>query len=164
MKVTLLVFGKVRAPGLREATDYYLRNLKPWVEIQEIELKPTPVPDKGETTRARIQAEESTRVLEVLTRRCSLRARLYLLDEKGKALATSAWAAQARTWENESVPEVVLGIGSSLGFGPELRAKAQGLWSLGPQTLSHEIARLVLAEQLYRAWSVIRGHPYHVES
>jgi 23S rRNA (pseudouridine1915-N3)-methyltransferase len=163
MRVTLLVFGKLRAPGLREATDYYLRNLRPWAETQEIELKPSPAPDKSESTRLRIQGEEAERILETLSKRCSPRARLYLLDERGKALSTKAWAESARTWENDSVPEVVLGIGSSLGFAPELQKKAAGLFSLGPQTLSHEIARLVLAEQLYRAWSVLRGHPYHVE-
>ena len=163
MKVTLLVFGKLKAPGLRDATDYYLRNLRPWTETQEIELKPTPVPDKSEATRARIQAEETERVLEVLAKRCSPRARLYLLDERGKSLSTAAWADAARSWENDSIPEVVLAIGSSLGFSSEIKKKAQGLFSLGPQTLSHEIARLVLSEQLYRAWSVLRGHPYHVE-
>ncbi|MBC7387253.1 MAG: 23S rRNA (pseudouridine(1915)-N(3))-methyltransferase RlmH, partial [Cryobacterium sp.] len=62
-----------------------------------------------------------------------------------------------------SIPEVAFCVGSSLGFSEALRGKARGLFSLGPQTLSHEIARLVLAEQLYRSFSVLRGHPYHHE-
>jgi 23S rRNA (pseudouridine1915-N3)-methyltransferase len=157
MRLHLLNFGKLKTPGLRETADYYLRNARPWVEIEETELKPVPVPDKSPATRVKIQTEEAELVLKRLA---GVRA-IYLLDETGKVRRTLEWAEQVREWE--SVGSVGLVIGSSLGFAPELKKKARGLLSLGPQTLSHELARVVLLEQLYRAWSVTRGHPYHNE-
>lgn len=163
MKLHLVAFGKLRTPGLREVTDYYARNLRPWAELNEIELKPIAVPDKSPATRARIQEKEAELVLERVRAAAGDRAAIYLLDEKGKALATQGWAERVREWEASGGREPVLVIGSSLGFADALRKKAQGLMSLGAQTMSHELARAVLCEQLYRAWSVVRGHPYHNE-
>jgi 23S rRNA (pseudouridine1915-N3)-methyltransferase len=108
-------------------------------------------------TRARIQKAEA----ELFLARVSRGARILLLDETGKAAPTLEWARRVRDWETNA-PEVVCGIGSSLGWDPELKKKAE-LIGLGAQTLSHELARVVLCEQLYRALSVVRGHPYHNE-
>lgn len=163
MKIHLLVFGKLKAPGTRETTDYYLRNLGAWAQVQEHELKPIAVPDKSPATRKKIQEQEDSILREKLAKALSPRGRFFLLDETGKALPTKDWAARVKSWEDESVPEVALCIGSSLGFSEALKKSAHGLFSLGPQTLSHEIARVVLSEQLYRAFSVVRGHPYHNE-
>lgn len=157
MKIQILAFGKLKTPGLREATDYYLRNLGPWAENHETELKPVPVPDKSPATRKSIQEKEGTLLLE------KAKGVLVLLDETGKSLKTSEWAEQIRAWENEGVREITFAIGSSLGFSSEVRARARKTLSLGPQTLPHELARVVLAEQLYRVFSVLKGHPYHNE-
>ena len=157
MKLKLIAFGKLRTPGLREAADYYLRNVRPWATLEEIELKPIAVPDKSAATRLQIQEKEA----ELLLARVSERCRLYLLDEGGKQLKTHAWAALARDWESQG--EVALCIGSSLGFHDRVRKRAHAALALGPQTLPHELARVVLLEQVYRAFSVIKGHPYHNE-
>jgi len=163
MKLHLVAFGKMKAPGLREATDYYLRNLGAWATVAEHELKPVPVPDKSPATRLQIQAKEATLLREKLAHLLSPRGKFFLLDETGKALPTREWAERARAWADDGVPEVAICVGSSLGFSAETKRSAHGLLSLGPQTLSHEIARLVIAEQLYRAFSVVHGHPYHNE-
>jgi len=163
MKVHLIAFGKLKAPGLRVATDYYLRNLGAFTSITEHELKSIHVSDKSPSTRLQIQKKEEQMLKDKLDSILSSRGQFYLMDESGKALSTLEWANRAQAWEDESVPEVALCIGSSLGFSSALKKEARGLFSLGPQTLSHEIARLVLAEQLYRMWSVARGHPYHHE-
>jgi 23S rRNA (pseudouridine1915-N3)-methyltransferase len=163
MKVHLIAFGKLKAPGLRDATDYYLRNLGAFTSITEHELKSVHVPDKSPATRLQIQKKEEEILREKLTTVLSSRGQFYLMDEKGKALTTLEWSKCAQAWEDDSVPEVAICIGSSLGFSAGLKKEARGLFSLGPQTLSHEIARLVLSEQLYRMWSVARGHPYHHE-
>lgn len=163
MKVYLVAFGKVKTPGLREAIDYYVRNTGTFTAIEEIELKALPVPDKSSATRALIQAKEAETLQAKLTTLLSPRGGFYLLDEKGKPAVTLEWANRFRTFEETSIPEVAFCIGSSLGFPESLRARARGAFSLGPQTLTHEIARLVAAEQIYRAFSVIRGHPYHHE-
>jgi 23S rRNA (pseudouridine1915-N3)-methyltransferase len=163
MKVHLLAFGKLKTPGLRESADYYLKILRPWVSVEETELKAIAVPDKGPATRKRIQSEEGEVLLDLLGSRLGERGAFFLLDEGGKALGTQAWAESVRSWESQSLTGLAFCIGSSLGFSEEIRRRARGALSLGPQTLAHELARVVLLEQLYRAWSVTRGHPYHNE-
>lgn len=163
MKIALLAFGKLKAPGLRDAVDYYLRNAGAWSPIEEIELKALTVPDKSAATRLKIQEKEAEHLREKLSKVLSSRGAYVLLDEKGKGLPTLEWASLLKDLENRSVSEVAFCVGSSLGFSPELRKKARAVLSLGPQTTSHEIARLLLAEQLYRALSVNHDHPYHNE-
>jgi 23S rRNA (pseudouridine1915-N3)-methyltransferase len=156
LRLRILAFGKLKTPGLADACAYYHRLLSAWVKCEVVELKALPVPDKGQ--RREIQARESALLLERVP------TRFYLLDERGKARPTREWAEEVARWEGSSLPEIGLCLGSSLGFSEEIRSRASGLFSLGPQTVSHELARAILLEQLYRAWSVTRGHPYHVES
>lgn len=163
MKLELLAFGKLRAPGLRDAADYYQKLIQPWVSLRETELKPIAVPDKSTASRSRIQDKESELLRDWLEKNVGPRGAWYVLDETGKAMNTQGWASLIREWEGSSLPAVALIIGSSLGFSPEFRRSARGILSLGPQTLPHELARVVVCEQLYRAWSVVRGHPYHNE-
>lgn len=163
MKLHLIAFGKIRTPGLPESSEYYRKLLRGFVSVEETELKPVPVPDKSPATRIQIQEKEALLLQEKLKTHLSPRGSLYLLDEGGKARTTAQWAELVRDWESSSTSEVVLCLGSSLGFADSVRRKAKGILSLGPQTLPHELARVVLLEQLYRAWSVTRGHPYHVQ-
>jgi 23S rRNA (pseudouridine1915-N3)-methyltransferase len=156
LKIQLISFGRLKFPGYRDAANEYLKRLRPWAKCEEIELKPLSVPDKSAATRLRIQEEEAQMFLARAGQ-----ARLFLLDETGKAFSTQQWAGLVRDWESSGT-DVVLGIGSSLGWAASLKKKAN-LLSLGPQTLSHELARVVLYEQFYRALSVLRGHPYHNE-
>jgi 23S rRNA (pseudouridine1915-N3)-methyltransferase len=161
--IRIAAFGKLRTPGLREALDYYLRNLKPWASNEELELKPIAVPDKSPATRAQIQEKEGSILLDKLDASLSSRGILVLLDETGKSLRTQDWAEMIQGWERDGIREVNFCIGSSLGFSSDVRSRARKVVSLGPQTLPHELARVVLGEQLYRAHSVIHGHPYHNE-
>lgn len=163
MKLAVLAFGKLKTPGLHDSADYYRKLIRTWVPIQELELKPLPVPDKSPATRAKIQEKEAELLDEKLDGILSGRGVFYLLDEGGKARTTEQWASLVTEWESGSIPEVALCIGSSLGFSDAMRKRARGILSLGPQTLPHELARVVLLEQVYRAWSVTRGHPYHVQ-
>lgn len=166
MRLGLFVYGKLKTPGLREAADYYQRLIKTWTPIEETELKPFPVPEKHPKIRAQIQDKEGRQLLERLSSskaEASGRNRVFLLDETGKTKSTLDWANWIKSWEIESVPSVTFCIGSSLGFSNEVRQHSSGLISLSPQTLSHELARVVLLEQLYRALSVVKGHPYHNE-
>jgi 23S rRNA (pseudouridine1915-N3)-methyltransferase len=163
MKIKILAFGKLKTPGLREALDYYLRNLRPWAEVEEIELKPLSVPDKSPSSRKLIQEKEGALLLEKLKPSLDSRGVLILLDETGKTLSTLEWAKLIQNLEAEGVREISFCVGSSLGFSSDVRARARKAVSLGAQTLPHELARVVLGEQVYRALSVIAGHPYHNE-
>ena len=163
MKLHLVAYGKLKTPGLREAADQYLKQLRPWVQLEETELKPISVPDKSPATRLRVQEKETEQLKQWLAQKVGPRGAYYVLDETGKALPTQGWAEMVRGWEAGSLPDVALFVGSSLGFHPDFRRAARGVLSLGPQTLPHELARVVVFEQIYRAFSVVRGHPYHNE-
>lgn len=162
MRVQLIAFGKLKTPGLRDAAEHYLKLLRPWMTLQEIEIKPIPVPDSSAATRLKIQGQEAKLLLQRLN---DGETPFYLLDEGGNTLSTLKWAEMIRLWEGQGsrYQNVALCIGSSLGFSDELRKKAEGILSFGSQTLAHELARIVLMEQIFRAWSVVRGHPYHRE-
>jgi 23S rRNA (pseudouridine1915-N3)-methyltransferase len=88
------------------------------------------------------------------------RERVVLLDETGKTLATRELAARLGVLAGES-PDLALLIGGPDGHAPAVRARAAESWSLSRLTLPHGLARVLLAEQLYRAQTVLLGHPYH---
>lgn len=159
----IVSFGKLKTAGMRDAADHYLKALGSWYEAQEVELRAVAVPDKSEATRNLVQAKEAEALFTMLSRRKTGRSALYLLDETGKAMPSAGWARLLKDNESRSVQELVFCIGSSLGFREETRTRADGLLSFGPQTLPHELARVVLLEQLFRAASINQGHPYHNE-
>ncbi|MCM0607156.1 MAG: 23S rRNA (pseudouridine(1915)-N(3))-methyltransferase RlmH [Xanthomonadaceae bacterium] len=161
MKITLIVFGKLKTPGLREACDVYNKKLSHYCEFQEVELKPTEVTEKSQAASLKIKTDEAKRLEEKIAKVCSPRAKIVLLDERGKSLPSEGWAKKIESYQDSSVPELVFCIGGSLGFLDELRTKADWCVNLGPQTTSHELARVILSEQLYRAMSILSGHPYH---
>jgi 23S rRNA (pseudouridine1915-N3)-methyltransferase len=86
---------------------------------------------------------------------------LILLDSRGKPLASEAFAAHLGQLRDSGTQTLVLAIGPADGWSPEARTRANLLLSFGPITLPHELARVVLAEQTYRALTILAGHPYH---
>jgi 23S rRNA (pseudouridine1915-N3)-methyltransferase len=161
VRVELTAFGKLRGPGLREAADHYLKLASKFIDLTERELKPLSVPDKSPSSRSQVQKKEAQILLESI--KGNERSALYLLDEAGKSLRTEEWSTLIAGWRRDGLVTVTLALGSSLGFSPELKRQARGLLSLGPQTMPHELARVVLYEQIFRASSSLAGHPYHVE-
>lgn len=84
------------------------------------------------------------------------------LDERGKGWTTADFVKKVNAWEMDpGIKTVSLLIGASDGHTPELREKADAIWALSPLTLQHELALVVLLEQLYRAYTIKRGEPYH---
>jgi 23S rRNA (pseudouridine1915-N3)-methyltransferase len=82
------------------------------------------------------------------------------LDERGRMRSSTELAADLQTWLNE-VPQVALLIGGPDGLAESSKRAADELWSLSGLTLPHGLVRVVLVEQLYRAWTILDGHPYH---
>lgn len=156
--IDLYTFGKLKTPGLRLACDHYKKLIQNWIQFEEIELKPLNVPDKSTATRKKIQEKEGEILLEKLDG-----APFFIFDEGGKSFPTLGWSKQFKTWEDSGLHSLSFVIGSSLGFSADVRSNARGVFSLGPQTLSFELTRLVALEQFFRTLSVIKGHPYHNE-
>ncbi len=87
--------------------------------------------------------------------------RLVALSPEGEGLDSRGWAKLLAGWLNEGIGRVVFVVGGAGGLSPDVLATAARRLSLGCQTLPHELAQVVLAEQLYRAWTLVRGEPYH---
>lgn len=84
-----------------------------------------------------------------------------LLDSRGRTMSSEAFAAWLGSRRDQGTQHLVFAIGPASGWSDEARQQAQLLLSLGPMTLAHALARLVLAEQIYRAFTILAGHPYH---
>lgn len=107
--------------------------------------------------RAAALAEEAERVLGAVRER----DRLVALDREGRALSSEALAERLAAWMQAGHPAVVFALGSASGLGPQVTTRAHERLSFGPLTLPHDLARVVLWEQLYRASTILRGEPYH---
>jgi 23S rRNA (pseudouridine1915-N3)-methyltransferase len=117
-----------------------------------------PAPRGAGTSLARLLELEAARLLAVLPERCVRIA----LDERGTALGSRELARRLALWRERS-PDVAFVIGGADGLAERLKRAADFRWSLGPLTLPHGLARVVVAEQLYRALCLLHNHPYHRE-
>lgn len=84
-----------------------------------------------------------------------------LLDSRGRAMSSEAFAAWLGSRRDQGAQHLVFAVGPASGWSEQTRARAQLLLSLGPMTMAHALARVVLAEQIYRAFTILAGHPYH---
>ena len=84
-----------------------------------------------------------------------------MLDSRGRQMTSEAFAAWLGARRDEGAQQMVFAVGPASGWSDAARARAQLLLSLGPMTLAHSLARLVMAEQIYRAYAILTGHPYH---
>ena len=97
----------------------------------------------------------------VLRKQGRAKAILVLFDSRGKQMSSEAFAAWLGARRDEGAQHIVFAVGPADGWSDESKAKAQLLLSLGPMTMAHSLARLVAAEQIYRAFTILAGHPYH---
>lgn len=153
--IRLICVGKLRFPGVAETAAEYQR-IGRFVQLDLIELKAM-VADRSE--RALVIEKEAETILGSILPR----APIWCLDETGTSMRTSEWAQQFQKMEMTTSGQMNLIVGGSLGLAPALKARADRMIAFGPQTLSHELIRVVLLEQLYRALSLNAGHPYHNE-
>ena len=135
--------------------DDYARRLPREFALQLVELKPEPR-DRGKTT-AQILAAEARRIADA-TKGCHI----AVLDQRGESWTTARFAERLRQWRDSGL-EVAFVIGSADGLAEAVRHDANVIISLSALTLPHGLTRVLLAEQIYRATSLLRGHPYHRE-
>ena len=156
MRLTILAVTSKRVPWVAEGTDDYLRRFTGRWRATLKEIKAEPRHDSAAVDRALLKEKERFEAaLEPNTI-------WVVLEERGESWTTLQLAERLRGWE-QAPGKVAFLIGGADGFHPSIPAAAQARLSLSKLTMQHGVARLVLAEQLYRAWSVIQGHPYHRE-
>ena len=156
MRVTVLSVGH-RMPGwIQDGFHEYTRRMPPEVKVELVELKPQ---ERGTGTAAeRAKALEGERLLAAVPAGGTLLA----LDERGRSVTTHGLATMLSEWMRDAA-HPVFAIGGADGLSEGVKQKAAKLVSLSALTLPHGLVRVVLAEQLYRAWSILSHHPYHRE-
>jgi 23S rRNA (pseudouridine1915-N3)-methyltransferase len=147
----LLAVGRLR-PAYREACDDYLRRLGRHAKVTEVEVREA---SRSPTVDAQ-REEEAGR----LRRRVPDGATLVTLAREGSSWTSEELARRMEGWRVAGRPLAFV-IGGSHGLATGLLSSAAVRWSLGPLTLPHELARVVVAEQLYRAFTIVHGQPYH---
>lgn len=145
MKIKIAWIGKTKAAAIQSLTEEYLTRLKHYAEVEGVALK-----------------DESS-----LLKLCEPGARpvrhaLVLLDSRGKHVSSEEFAKWLGEYQDRSSSPLLFAVGAADGFSEEARRAATLVLSLGKMTLAHELARVVLLEQIYRAFTILKGHPYHL--
>ncbi len=153
MKITVLAVGRLKERWWRQAADEYLKRLRPYADVREVE-----VADRDVTCdEARALREEGDALLRALP----AGAHVIALEIGGAQLSSEAFAERIEALKTGGVSHVAFVVGGAAGLAPEVLARADERLSLGPMTLPHQLARVVLFEQVYRAARIARGEPYH---
>ncbi|HEY6853815.1 MAG TPA: 23S rRNA (pseudouridine(1915)-N(3))-methyltransferase RlmH [Gemmatimonadales bacterium] len=138
MRYRVVAVGRVKDAALRTACDDYLGRLRHYAKVEELEVK------------------DEARVLGAIPDG----SRLVALSRRGEGWSSTGLAEQTARWELEA-RDVAFAIGGADALPAEVLARAERVWSLSPLTLPHELARVIVYEQLYRAHTIRRGEPYH---
>ena len=158
MRLTIAAIGRMKSGPERELADRYLGRLAKsggplgldYAGLSEYpESRASGVADRKREEAARLTAGLSDKTV------------IVALDEIGKTLSSEAFAAELAQLRDEGVRDLALLVGGPDGLDPELRSRARLVLSLGRMTFPHQIARMLLAEQIYRATTILSGHPYH---
>lgn len=144
MKIKVAWIGKTKEPAIQALTDDYLKRISRYAEVAGLALK-----------------DEAAILSLARGERLKDRHKLVLLDGRGKQLSSEELAKFLAREQVNAVP-LLFAVGGADGFGDETRRLAGFILSLGKMTLPHELARVVLVEQLYRAFTILKNHPYHL--
>lgn len=151
MHLRLIWIGKTRNEPLRTLIEDYLARIRHFVRCEVTELR-----ESGARTEREGIADESQRIIGALRSD----AVVVLLDITGREWSSTDLAGEVEKWQSGGRKEVAFIIGGPNGVSDELKARASIRWSLSRLTLTHEMARVLLTEQLFRAYTIIRGLPY----
>jgi 23S rRNA (pseudouridine1915-N3)-methyltransferase len=154
MKIYMIAVGERMPPWVTQGYQEYAKRLPAECALHLIEIAAGKRGKNANIERA--MHEESERTLAAIPKGC----RSIALDVQGPSWDTPALAQQMQGWMQGGC-DVALLIGGPDGLAPMCLAQASARWSLSALTLPHPLVRIVLAEQLYRAWSILKGHPYH---
>ena len=145
MKLTIAWIGKTKSAAVQSLTDEYLKRVRQYAETDGVSLKDEPA----------------------LMRLCgrdgrSSRRWLVLLDSRGKQLSSEDLAKYLGDHQDRNPVPLVFAVGPADGFSQTARQQADFILSLGKMTVAHELARVLLLEQIYRGFTILKGHPYHL--
>ena len=147
MKIRIAWIGKTKEPAIQALTDEYLKRISRYAQVEGVALR------------------DEKALLELCRRNAGTKggakSTLILLDSRGQEFSSERFAEFLGDYQDHNPLPMVLAIGGADGFSREVRAAGQHVISLGKMTLAHELARVILLEQVYRAFTILKGHPYH---
>lgn len=146
MKIKIAWIGKTKEPAIQALTDEYLKRISRYAQVEAIALR------------------DEAALISMCVRqpgKGSAKSTLVLMDSRGKEFSSEGFARFLSEYEERNPLPLVFAVGGADGFAAETRSTAQHVISLGKMTLAHELARVVLLEQVYRAFTIRKGHPYH---
>jgi 23S rRNA (pseudouridine1915-N3)-methyltransferase len=144
MKIKIAWIGKTKEPAIQALTDEYLKRLRRYIDVEGIMLK------------------DEAALLKLCSSDARQRLALVVLDSRGQQFSSEEFARWLGDYTDRNPLALLFAIGPADGFSEEVRRPATLQLSLGKMTLAHELARVVLLEQVYRAFTILKRHPYHL--
>ena len=155
LKIKIIALGKIKEKYLQEGIDEFLKRLTPYASVSVVEIPPVQIKDENLTNKA--LTEEGEKILALI----KPTDYLITMEISGKELSSESFANKFVELTNNGVQEVVFVIGSSCGIGKNVSERADFKMSMSKMTFLHEFARLILIEQIYRAFKIIKCEKYH---
>jgi|ERR1035438_129549 23S rRNA (pseudouridine1915-N3)-methyltransferase len=152
MKIKVAWIGKTKEPAIQALTDEYLKRISHYADVAGVAVR------DEDAILALASGERSQNKSQNRTKE---KHKLILLDARGKQLSSEELAEFVERERISAIP-LLFAIGGSDGFGEDARRQAGFVLSLGRMTLPHELARVILLEQIYRAFTILKNHPYHL--
>ena len=155
MKIKIIALGKIKEKFLKDGIDEFLKRLTPYATVEIVELNPVEIKDEALTQRALEQ--EAEKIL------ANIKPNSYVITMEilGKQLSSEDFAQKINEITISGISELVFIIGSSCGIAPSVSQRADFKLSISKMTFLHQFARLILVEQIYRAFKIIKGEAYH---
>lgn len=155
MRLTLVSVGKLSEPFIQEGCEFFAERIRRYAALNLIVVPEEKIPSRGK--REYIREQEGRRI------RAKIRPEVFtvLVDERGNSLSSEAFARSLETWSSSGLKEVAFILGGPYGLDDSLKEKADFRLSLASMTLTHGLAKMLLLEQIYRAFTILRGEPYH---
>lgn len=157
MKITLLTVGKTTFPFVKEGCDIFIKRIKHYISFESIEIPEL----KNTSSLSKDQIKE--REGELIMKHIKGTDKVILLDERGKTFSSVEWSREIEREMISGTKAIVFIVGGAYGFSDAVYKRADSKLSLSKMTFSHQIIRLFFIEQLYRAFTIIKGEPYHNE-
>lgn len=155
MKIKIIALGKIKEKFLKEGIDEFLKRLTPYATVEIVELSPIEIKDENLT--ARVLEQEGEKIL------AQIKPNSYVItmEINGVTFSSEKFSQKIEEIANQGYNEIVFVIGSSCGIAPTVSARADFKLSLSKMTFLHQFARLLLVEQIYRAFKIQKGETYH---
>jgi len=155
MKIKIIALGKIKEKFLKEGIDEFLKRLTPYASVEVVEISPIEIKDENLT--AKILEQEGEKIL------AQIKPNSYVITMEigGLMLSSEKFAQKIEEITNQGCNEIVFVIGSSCGISPTVSTRADLKLSLSKMTFLHQFARLLLVEQIYRAFKIQKGETYH---